>query len=458
MIQRERIHLVNEEEVRLDGQVVVYWMQQAQRAEFNHALEYAIFRANELGLPVVVIFGLTENYPGANARHYQFMLEGLAEVVDSLEKRGVQMVLKWGKPDQVVEEFLKNIKCALLVSDRGYLNVQRLWGVNLQKKLNLRMMEVETDVVVPVEVVSDHEEFAARTIRSKINRQLPNYLKLLKPLSVNKPSLKMDLGKSIDLSGISDLVASMKIDQSVRPVEIKGGRSQAVKYLKDFLTHKANKYADDRNQPGKAALSMMSPYLHFGQISSLEIALRVRGAADKGLMSKEAAEVYLEELIVRRELSMNFCHFNKGYDLYEKALPTWAQASLEKHATDKRPYLYSRQELEFAQTHDPIWNACQNEMVRSGKMHGYMRMYWGKKILEWMATPQEAYETALYLNDKYELDGRDANGYTGVAWCFGKHDRPWGPERPIFGLVRYMNDAGIKRKVKNWQEYVAKWS
>ena len=266
------------------------------------------------------------------------------------------------------------------------------------------------------------------------------------------------MGEGIDLKDIPRLVASLKVDQSVRPVEIKGGRSQAVKYLKDFLTHKANRYADDRNQPGKAALSMMSPYLHFGQISSLEIALRVKDAADKGLMAKEAAEVYLEELIVRRELSMNFCHFNKGYDRYEKALPTWAQVTLEKHTSDKRPYLYSREELELAKTHDPIWNACQNEMVRSGKMHGYMRMYWGKKILEWMATPKEAYETAIYLNDKYELDGRDANGYTGVAWCFGKHDRPWGPERPIFGLVRYMNDAGIKRKIKDWQEYVAKWS
>lgn len=458
MIQRERIHLVNEQEVANDGQAVVYWMQQAQRAEFNHALEYAIYRANELKLPVVVIFGLTPSYPEANARHYQFMLEGLVEVVDALKKRGVQMILKWGEPDLIVEEFLNKIKCALLVCDRGYLNLQRLWRKNLQKKLKLRVMEVETDVVVPVEVVSDHEEFAARTIRSKITRQIPNYLKILKPLTVEKTSLKMDLGEGIDLKNITALVASLKVDQSVQPVEMRGGRSQAVKYLKEFLTHKANRYADDRNQPGKAALSMMSPYLHFGQISSLEIALRVKGAADKGLMAKEAAEVYLEELIVRRELSMNFCHFNKGYDRYEKALPTWAQATLEKHAADKRPYLYSREKLELAKTHDPIWNACQNEMVRSGKMHGYMRMYWGKKILEWMASPQEAYETALYLNDKYELDGRDANGFTGVAWCFGKHDRPWGPERPIFGLVRYMNDAGIKRKIKDWQEYVAKWS
>lgn len=458
MIQRERIHLLNTEEVRLDGEVVIYWMQQAQRAEFNHALEYAIYRANELSLPVVVIFGLTQNYPGANARHYQFMLEGLIEVIDTLKKRGVHMILRLGNPDQVVEEFLNKIKCVLLVCDRGYLNIQRLWRRNLQKKLKVRIMEVETDVIVPVEVVSDHEEFAARTIRSKINRRLPDFLKVLKPLKVQKSSLKMDLGESIDLSDVAGLVASLKVDQSVRPVGIKGGRSQAVKYLKEFLAHKANRYADDRNQPGRAALSMMSPYLHFGQISSLEIALRVRDAVDTGLIAKEAAEIYLEELIVRRELSMNFCYFNKGYDRYEKALPTWAQASLEKHANDQRPYLYNREELELAKTHDPIWNACQNEMVRSGKMHGYMRMYWGKKILEWMPTPKESYETALYLNDKYELDGRDANGYTGVAWCFGKHDRPWGPERPIFGLVRYMNDAGIKRKIKDWQEYVAKWS
>ena len=236
------------------------------------------------------------------------------------------------------------------------------------------------------------------------------------------------------------------------PTKFKGGTNEAKKILNFFIDNHLNHYADDRNQPQLNTISNLSPYLHFGQISSLEIALKILESA----ASKEQKDVFLEELIVRRELSMNFCEFNKNYDKLE-GLPNWCQQTLQKHAQDKRPFIYTKEQFEKAQTHDQIWNAAQNEMVQTGKMHGYMRMYWGKKILEWSKNPSQAYQTALYLNNKYELDGRDPNGFTGVAWCFGKHDRPWGPERPIFGLVRFMAESGIKKKI-DWQNYVSKWT
>jgi deoxyribodipyrimidine photo-lyase len=190
--------------------------------------------------------------------------------------------------------------------------------------------------------------------------------------------------------------------------------------------------------------SGLSPYLHFGQIGPLEVALTVREAPG---IPEKAKEAFLEEMIVRRELSANFVFYNPRYDTYEGALPAWSRATLEKHRHDPRPYLYGLQELENAATHDLYWNAAQEEMVKTGRMHNYMRMYWGKKIIEWSASPEEAWDTALYLNNRYELDGRDPNAFAGIAWCFGKHDRPWA-EHPVFGQVRFMNQKGLDRKFR----------
>jgi deoxyribodipyrimidine photo-lyase len=219
-----------------------------------------------------------------------------------------------------------------------------------------------------------------------------------------------------------------------------GGGSEASKRLADFSKNKLSAYPELRNDPIIDFLSNLSPYLHFGQISPVQVALEVLSAD----ATDAAKEAYLEELIVRRELAINYAHFSQNYDSFE-GLPDWSKLTLEKHKTDSRQYLYTVEELERGETHDPYWNAAQNQMRITGKMHSYMRMYWGKKILEWTKTPQDAFKTCLYLNDKYELDGRDANGFTGVAWCFGKHDRPW-KERPVFGTVRFMNANGLRRK------------
>jgi deoxyribodipyrimidine photo-lyase len=212
----------------------------------------------------------------------------------------------------------------------------------------------------------------------------------------------------------------------------------AQELLMGFIRENLDRYPAYRNDPVAGVLSCMSPYLHFGQISPLSIALNI-------LETKSpSAGTYLEELIVRRELSMNFVHYNPLYDEFS-GLPDWARKTLLSHSGDLREYTYRFSEFESARTHDPFWNAAQREMVLTGKMHGYMRMYWGKKILEWSETPEEAYRTALALNNRYELDGRDPNGYAGIAWCFGKHDRAW-QERPVFGKIRYMNAAGLNRK------------
>jgi deoxyribodipyrimidine photo-lyase len=300
---------------------------------------------------------------------------------------------------------------------------------------------VESDVIVPVSVASDREAYSAAILRPKIKKQLKRYLVPLKETAVKKDSLGFRFN-SLDVQNVEGLLGDLSLDESVSPVDtFRGGREDATRLLDVFIKDKLKYYNDLRNDPAADYGSQLSPYLHFGQISPLEIALKVDRARGKARGVKEA---FLEELIVRRELSMNFVHYNAHYDSYQ-ALPDWAKKTLKAHEKDKREYVYSLKAWEEARTHDPYWNAAQREMVITGKMHNYMRMYWGKKILEWSKTPGEAYRTALYLNNRYELDGRDPNGFAGVAWCFGKHDRAWA-ERSIFGKVRYMNAAGLRRK------------
>ncbi len=437
-IQQERIQKLNDKSPR-KGRFVLYWMQASQRAEFNHALEYAVSLANENLLPVVVLFGLTDSFPEANLRHYAFMLDGLNEVETSLAKRGIRFVLRRQSPEKAACEMAR--EASLVVTDRGYLRIQKAWREYVARHSPCAVFQVESDVVVPVETASSKEEYAAATLRPKIHRLLDAYLIPLGETPVEKDSLSMDF-RGLPLDDPGKLLKGLDIENDVPTVTfLRGGYTRARALLDDFIVNKLRHYADRRNAPELDFSSHMSPYLHFGQISPLEIALKVLGRKGVPEASKKA---YLEELIVRRELSMNFVHYNPRYDTPE-ALPDWARKTLKEHGRDRREYLYSRSDLEKARTHDPYWNAAQEEMVAAGKMHNYMRMYWGKKIIEWSETPEEAFRTALYLNNRYELDGRDPNGFAGVAWCFGKHDRPW-TERKIFGKVRYMNAAGLERK------------
>ena len=443
-----RVLVLNDLDLRR-GNFVLYWMQQSQRAEFNHALEYAVQQANQLGLGVLVIFGLMDDYPEANLRHYTFMLEGLQETQATLAKRGIKMVVRTGHPVDVALSAGK--KASLIVCDRGYLRHQRQWRQNVAQNAGCRVVQVESDVVVPIQVVSSKAEYAARTIRPKIHKHLSDYLVEFKPTKIKKSSLQLRI-KGIDLSDINAVLKEMSIDRDVLPVShlFNGGTSQARKIFTEFLRRRFKKYVENRNQPQTDDVSHMSKYLHFGQISPLYLALQIL-KTDTPL--KEARDSFLEELIVRRELAMNFVYYTPNYDSFQ-CLPNWAQKTLGEHKKDKRETTYTRRQLENAKTHDDYWNAAMREMVSTGFMHNYMRMYWGKKILEWSRTPEHAFKTTLAINNKYFLDGRDANSYTGVAWVFGVHDRAWF-ERPIFGKIRYMAASGLERKC-DIQAYVKK--
>ena len=424
----------------MPGGYVLYFMQQAMRTRFNHALEYAIRRANDLGLPPLVCIGLMDDYPEANERHYAFLLQGLRDIEKNLKARGVKLVVRHGSPETAALHFAKD--AALVVCDRGYLRHQKAWRDAVADGAKCRVIEVESDVVVPVDTVSDKHESAARTIRPKIHRLWDDYLQPLRATKVKHASLRLKVDGNIDVTDPAATLKRLKLDRSVKPTPyFTGGEDEAAKMLARFTRSKLGGYAEGRNEPSADFHSYMSMYLHFGHVSPLELALHVR---DQKKAPAADGNAYLEELVIRRELSMNFCNFEPKYDSFA-CLPNWAQKTLAAHADDKRPVTYTLKELEASKTDDPYWNAAQTQMVVTGFMHNYMRMYWGKKILEWTNSPKEAFERTLYLNNKYEMDGRDANSFANVAWIFGLHDRPWG-RRAIFGNVRYMNAAGLERK------------
>ena len=450
-IQDERVRHLNEADVR-DGDYVLYWMQSSQRAEHNHALEYAVQRANDLGKRLLVAFGLADAYPEANLRHYAFMLEGLKDVQEALKERSIRMVVRKGSPDEVALDAGKD--ASLIVTDRGYMRLQRRWREEVAREAGCLVTQVESDVVVPVEVASGKRETAARTLRPKINECLEDFLVGLTPTKIEKHSLNMR-AEGIDLSDIEKVLDGMDLDRSVGALShlYRGGTSEAKKMFRHFLEVKISDYDGHRNQPQTDDVSHMSKYLHFGHVSPIWLALEARSANT----NKENIESFIEELIVRRELSMNFVLYTPDYDSYS-CLPDWARKTLEEHKDDEREHTYTRKQLENSQTHDAYWNAAMKEMIHTGYMHNYMRMYWGKKILEWSNTPEHAYRTTLYLNNKYFLDGRDPNSFANVAWIFGQHDRGW-TEREVFGKVRYMSAGGLERKTKpeHYVEKVEKW-
>ncbi|MFO8050753.1 MAG: deoxyribodipyrimidine photo-lyase [Thermoplasmatota archaeon] len=439
-----RTTVLNQEPQR-KGSYVLYWMQASQRTLHNHALEYSIREANRKGVPVVVCFGAMEDYPQANERHFRFMFQGLEEVSGKLGSMGIRLVLRKGEPWKVAEELSED--ACLVVCDRGYLRHQIEWRRELASSCGRRTVQIESDVLVPVEEAAEKEMYSAAPMRRRLDRSISSHLVEFQETEPKKSSLELDI-PSMDAS---DIIDHMEIDRSVKGVDkFVGGTSRALIHMKEFMEKDLDRYHLERNDPSKGIQSDMSPYLHFGQISPLTIALLV------GTSGSPGSDAYLDELVVRRELAINFVFYNDSYDSF-LCLPEWSRKSLREHASDKREHIYSRRELDEAETHDPYWNAAQTEMVRTGKMHNYMRMYWGKKILEWTEDPEEAFDTAIHLNNRYELDGRDPNSYAGVAWCFGKHDRPW-KERPVFGKVRYMNDNGLKRKfdIEAYVENVSK--
>ncbi|MBP2132695.1 deoxyribodipyrimidine photo-lyase [Methanomicrobium sp. W14] len=422
-------------------------MQSSVRTEYNFALEYAKEMAYKKNLPLIVYFGIYTGYPESNLRHLNFLLSGLRETVDTLKQDNIQTFLRINSPEKGAVELGKN--ASVVVTDCGYLKIQRKWRDYTSENLECPVIQVESDVIVPVKEASLKEEWSAATFRRKINKKIPLYLKDYEIKNYPVKSYKSIQPENFfeDLN-ITDILSLPEVRKDVKPSKFfHGGYSNAKTVLEKFISDKIECYSEFRNFPEKSCQSSLSPYLHFGQISPLEIALEI---INSGFLNPEE---FLEQLIVRRELAINYVTYNKNYDTI-KGIPDWCKRTLNEHISDKRKILYSVNEMETAETHDPYWNAAQEEMKITGKMHGYMRMYWGKKIIEWSRSPKDAFNTAVYLNNKYSLDGRDPNTYAGIAWCFGKHDRPW-KEREIFGKIRYMNDKGLERKF-DMSKYVEK--
>lgn len=433
-LNSKRIHLLSEGEVH--SAPVIYLMSRDQRARDNWALLYAQSLALELKAPLFVCFELVPNFLGASDRQYSFMLLGLKQVASELLLKKIPFFFIDSNRGESIKTFAESIKAAAIVTDFDPLKIKRAWISDFIQTSHLPVFEVDAHNIVPCRIASNKQEWAAYTFRPKINKLLPQFLDDFSKV-IEHPFYDEN---QILLSKINNNEIFEKHKNILLENEyFKSGEAEARNMLNFFISNKLNKYALNRNNTQLDGLSNLSPYLHFGQLSAQRVALEVM----KEDADEDSKNAFLEELIVRRELSDNFCFYNKNYDNFD-GYPDWAKKTLNEHRSDKRDYIYSLEEFEGGLTHDKVWNFAQKQMVKTGKMHSYLRMYWAKKILEWTNSPEEAIEFAIFLNDKYSLDGRDPNGYTGIAWSIGGvHDRAWG-ERAVFGKIRYMNGKKIK--------------
>ena len=444
-MKHERVRMLNNKN-RGQGPIL-YWMSRDQRVWDNWALLHAQELALEQRVPLGVVFCLVPDFLKATIRQYDFMLRGLEEIEKELAENNISFALLTGSPEIEIPKHVRRLHAGALVADFDPLKIKRQWKKRIFPMLDIPLYEVDSHNVIPCWVASPKQEFAAYTFRPKVKRQIEDFLDSFPPLKKHpftwRPHSKRSRWDAAR--------KSLKVDTSVPAVDwIEPGEKAARKMLRRFIGKKLSAYDAQRNDPNSDALSHLSPYLHFGQLSPQRVALEVR----KADVPENSREAFLEELIVRRELADNYCYYNDNYDNF-RGFADWAKRSLNEHRKDKREYTYTRVQFEKGLTHDALWNAAQLEMVKTGKMHGYMRMYWAKKILEWTNEPEEAQKIAIALNDKYELDGRDPNGYTGIAWSIGGvHDRAWF-SRPVFGKVRTMSFGGARTKF-DVEGYMAK--
>lgn len=444
---KERIRKLNK--FKIDDGAIVYWMDRERRVSDNWALICAQKMAENLSKELVVIYVLPNEYLNSAHRNHLFMIDALIEIEQKLLSKKIKFKVILGDPESEVLKFINQYKIGSLVTDFSPLKTPRSWREKILKEIKIAFFEVDSRNIIPCWIASNKQEFGAYTIRPKIKNLLDQYLDLFPEINSNKINSDIKLSKN-NWNEIKNYVGGIKNIPLLK--NFKGGELAAKKVLNYFFKNKLKNYSEKRNDPTQEQISNLSPYLHFGMISSQRIALEIKNI-DAPQIDKDD---FLEELIIRRELSDNYCFYNKDYD-NPNGFPNWAKQTIEIHKNDKREYIYSLEEFESAKTHDPLWNAAQNEMLITGKMHGYMRMYWCKKILEWTKCVAEAQKIAIELNDKYELDGRDSNGYTGIAWSLGGvHDRAWF-EREVFGKIRYMNFNGCKRKF-DIQKYINKFS
>ena len=445
-MDRRRLHVANED-LNPAGPVL-YWMHREFRARDNWALIQAREESLRRGVPVAVVFCLRPDFLDATLRSYDFLLGGLEATFAALRADNIPVLIRCGDPEVEIPRLCRAIRPGLVVTDFDPLRIKRRWLRALVAARIAPVHEVDARNVVPCRIASDHREFSARTLRPKIHRLLEGFCTPFPTLPPHPHSWP----EPVDPLNFSALRAGLRVDTRVSPVDwLTPGEAAARATLERFLAERLVAYGE-RNDPNTRVCSDLSPYLHFGMISAQRVLLRLREGDHRG----EQAEAFTEELVVRRELADNFVLHTEAYDQVA-GFPSWARQTLAQHARDPRPHLYDEEVLEAAATKDALWNAAQQQMVRTGKMHSYMRMYWAKKILEWSPDAATALRVAIRQNDRYSLDGRDSNGYTGIAWSIGGvHDRGW-TERPVFGKIRYMNDRGAARKF-DVKQYIRTWA
>lgn len=446
MIENERVKTLNNHKSNTAGSCVLYFVQASPRIKYNQALIYAINRANHFNVPLVCYFELSTNFPNINTRNFTFLLQGINDFKQNAKKLGIKLIVNTNN------NLLKISQNAVeVITDKGYLLFHKTRDNYYSQKLKIPYTQIETNVIVPIEQASNKQEYGAYTIRPKIQKHLPNYLTFYSIPKLKVPSLNLKFN-SIDTDNINKLIYDLKIDNSVTNAQFIGGETRALKNLDYFVKTNLNTYEQNRNNANLNATSNLSPYLHFGHISPILIAITCLKHLDE---NNENIKSFFNELIIWRELAKNYCHYNNNYNKYN-GLPNWVIQNFKKTISDKREFLYNIGQFENAQTHNELWNSAQIELAKTGKMHGVMRMYWGKKVIEWSKNPQYAHKVLVYLNDKYSIDGRDENGYAGINWCFGLHDKPFFKHN-IFGIVRYMAESGIKKKFDTI-EYIKRFS
>jgi deoxyribodipyrimidine photo-lyase len=469
-----RIRAVNRAPVRAEAQYVLYWMIATRRTHDNFALDRAIEHAVRLHKPLVVLEALRVAYPYASDRLHRFVIDGMADNARAFRRAGIAYHA-YVEPEVDAGKGLLSAlsqQAALVVTDDfPCFFVPRMLAA-AGRTLGVLLEAVDSNGILPIRALEkasfrafDFRRFVQRTFAEQwALRPAPAPLSTLalpklpfpKAIAVRWPAASAEL-----LSGSSGALAALPIDHGVPVVNTRGGLHAGKRVLAQFLDDKLERYEADRNHPDRSATSGLSPYLHFGHLSAQRIVSaigqredwtidalgdRARGERTGFWRMRPSAEAFLDQLITWRELGLNYCAHERDYMSFA-SLPNWAQRTLHLHRGDARAAIYTRAELEGAKTHDALWNAAQRELVQDGRMHNYLRMLWGKKILEWSRSPEEALASTLYLNDRYALDGRDPNSYSGILWCYGRYDRAWGPERAIFGSVRYMSSANAEKKL-----------
>jgi len=428
---------------------ILYWMSRDQRVKDNWALLYAQQTAIKNEQPLIVLFCLAKSFLGSLSRNLIFMLKGLQELEKDLSSLNISFVIIEGLSSDIIPRFIIDNEIGMIITDFSPLNIKASWIEDILSNIDISFHEVDTHNIIPCWIASNKQEYAAYTFRPKVRKWLYVFLEEIPKMKIHPFKW---FGRNVP-NNFDRLIFKYKTSEEAKEITwILPGEKEAKKSLDQFKTTKFTQYNINRNDPSIDGTSNLSAYLHFGQISSQRVVLELI----KILKISDLKNSFYDEIIVRKELSDNFCFYNPNYSDFN-CFPTWARQTLNFHRTDQREYIYTLDELEKGETHDEIWNAAQNQMILLGKMHGYMRMYWCKKILEWSNSPEETLKYAIYLNDKYEIDGRDPNGYVGIAWSLGGlHDRAWN-ERKIFGKVRYMSAGGLKRKF-NIKNYIDKYS